>query len=66
MEEEVGELTEEEINKANSQSQNSKIQAHSSESRLNMGKNDVLEHELKIKLINASGDEKELIIKYSE
>ena len=66
MEQEVGEATEEEINNANSQSQSPTPQTQPSISPSNSGQNTPIEHELRIKLINASGDEKELIIKYSE
>ena len=66
MEEEVGEATEEEINDANSQSQILTPQTQPSTNPSNSGQSGPVDHELKIKLINASGDEKELIIKYSE
>ncbi|MBC8311068.1 MAG: FecR domain-containing protein [Candidatus Marinimicrobia bacterium] len=66
MEEEVGETTEEEINNATSPAQSPTQQTQPSTSPTNSGQSTPIEHELKIKLINASGDEKELIIKYSE
>ena len=66
MEEAAGEATEEEINNAYSQSQSPTTQTQPSTSPSNSGQSGPVEHELKIKLINASGDEKELIIKYSE
>ena len=66
MEEEVGEATEEEINNLVQTTTTPIPQAHSSSTSTNSGQDTPIEHELKIKLINANGDEKELIIMYSE
>ena len=66
MEEAVGELTEEEINDANSQSQGPIVQTQSSVNPSSSSQNDSINHQLRIKFVNASGDEKELIIEYSE
>jgi len=62
MEAEFGEATEDELNNLASPSTQSQPSATPSGS----GQNTPVEHELKIKLINALGDEKELIIKYTE
>jgi hypothetical protein len=64
MEEQVGEATEEEI--INSVQPTTTPLTQPSTTPSNSGQNIPTEHELKIKLINANGDEKELIIKYSE
>ena len=66
MEDEAGEATEEEIINSTSPTQSPSQQTQPTTSPSNSGQNTPVEHELKIKLINASGDEKELIIKYSE
>ena len=66
MEDEAGEVTEEEINNFNSPTQSPTLQTQPTTNPSNSGQSAPVEHELKIKLINASGDEKELIIKYSE
>ena len=65
MEEEVGEATEEEINNLVQTTTTLSPQAQSSTST-NSAQDTPIEHELIIKLINSNGDEKELIIKYSE
>ena len=66
MEEEAGETTEEQINESIHPTTTPSPQTPPSTSPSNSGQNTPIEHELKIKLINANGDEKELIIKYSE
>ena len=66
MEEEVGEATEEEINNLVQTTTAPSPQTQSSSTSTNSGQDTPIEHELKIKLINVNGDEKELIIKYSE
>jgi len=66
MEKAVGELTEEEINNTNSQSQGSNIQTQFPVNPSSSGQNGSINHQLRIKFVNSSGDEKELIIEYSE
>ena len=66
MEEQVGEATEEEIINSPQPTTTPTPQPQPSTTPSNSGQNTPTEHELKIKLINANGDEKELIIKYSE
>lgn len=66
MEESVGEITEEEINSTNSQSQGPIVQTQSSVNPSSSSQNGSINHQLRIKFVNASGDEKELIIEYSE
>ena len=66
MEQEVGEATEEEINNLVQTTRTLGPQNQSSSTPTNPGQDTLIEHELKIKLINENGDEKELIIKYSE
>lgn len=66
MEEAVGELTEEEINNTNSQSQGPMAQTQFSVNPTSSSQNGSINHQLRIKFVNASGDEKELIIEYSE
>lgn len=66
MEDEVGETTEE-VNNSTSSTQSTTQQTQPTTSPSNAGQDTpVVVHELRIRLINASGDEKELIIKYSE
>jgi len=66
MEDEVGEATEEEINNSTSPTQSPSQQTQPTTSPSNSGQSAPIEHELIIKLINALGEEKELIITYSE
>jgi len=66
MEDEAGEATEEEINSSTSPTQSPSQQIQPTTTPSNSGQSAPIEHELKIKLLNALGEEKELIIKYSE
>jgi hypothetical protein len=66
MEDEAGEATEEEINNSTTPVQSPTQQTSSIISPSNSDQNTPVEHELKIKLINALGEEKELIIKYAK
>ena len=66
LEEDAGEATEEEINNSEQPATTPTPQTQSTSTPSNSGQNTPIEHELKIKFINANGDEKELIIKYSE
>ena len=66
LEEDAGEATEEEINNSEQPATTPTPQTQPTSTPSNSGQNTPIEHELKIKLINANGDEKELIIKYSE
>ena len=66
MEEEVGEATEQDISNLVQPTTKPIPQAQSSSTSTNSSQGTPIKHELKIKLINANGDEKELIIIYSE
>ena len=62
----LAEITEEEINNTNSQSQGPMVQTQFSANPSSSSQNGSINHQLRIKFVNASGDEKELIIEYSE
>lgn len=66
MEEAAGELTEEEINIANSQYQAPISQAQFSTNPSSLGQNGSINHQLRITFVNVLGDEKDLIIEYTE